>query len=110
MNIEPVDLGDELRHGVQFRLALAPVVLGPPIARELLNRCEWHALRLVRDGFAIGPAGRVYAPAQFDKFRIRKIHPERTNGSLVRAGLVSSFRYGHGHSPQLTRKSRARVG
>jgi hypothetical protein len=72
MNIEPVDLGDELREGVQFRLLLAPVALSPPIARELLNRPEWHALRLVRDDFAIGPTDRVYAPAQFDKFRIRK--------------------------------------
>ena len=33
-----------LRQGVQSRLALAPVVLCPPIARERLNRRELHAL------------------------------------------------------------------
>ena len=26
MNVEPIDLGHELRQGVQFRLALAPIV------------------------------------------------------------------------------------
>ena len=36
VNVEPVDLGDELRQGVQLRLALAPVVVRRPIARELL--------------------------------------------------------------------------
>ena len=46
VNVQPIDLGDELRQGVQFRLALAPVVFRRPIARELLNRRELHALRL----------------------------------------------------------------
>ena len=46
VNVQPIDLGDELRQGVQPRLALAPVVFRRPIARELLNRRELHALRL----------------------------------------------------------------
>ena len=46
MNVQSIDLGDELRQGVQFRLALAPVVVCRPIAREFLNRRELHALRL----------------------------------------------------------------
>ncbi len=45
MNVEPIDLGDELRQGVQPRLALAPVVICRPIVRELLSRRELHALR-----------------------------------------------------------------
>jgi len=49
MNVEPIDLGDELREGVQSRLALAPIVFGRPVARELLNRRELHALRRIRD-------------------------------------------------------------
>ena len=45
MDVEPVDLGDELREGVQLRLDLAPVVVGLPVAHELLELCELHALR-----------------------------------------------------------------
>ena len=35
VDVEPVDLGDELRQGVQPGLARAPVVVGHPVAREL---------------------------------------------------------------------------
>src|SRR4051812_20436369 len=55
VNVEPVDLGNELRLGIQLRLARAPVVLRRPIARELLNRRELHALRLICDGLLLGP-------------------------------------------------------
>jgi hypothetical protein len=34
VDVQTVDLGDELREGVESRLALAPVVLGRPVARE----------------------------------------------------------------------------
>jgi hypothetical protein len=34
MNVQPIDLGDELRQGVQFRLDLAPIVIRRPIARK----------------------------------------------------------------------------
>ena len=40
--------------------------------------CDWSATVS-----AVGPAGRVYAPQQFGKPRIRKIHPERTNGGVI---------------------------
>ena len=48
MNVEPIDLGDEMRQGIQFRLALAPIVIRRPIAREFLHRRELHALRMHR--------------------------------------------------------------
>ena len=83
MNVQPIDLGDELRQGVQFRLDLAPVVLCRPIARERLNRRELHALRCIRDRFPFRPLGRVDAPAQFGEFRFRNIHMKRTNRVLV---------------------------
>src|SRR5215831_20056716 len=35
MDVEPVDLGDELRKSVKFYLAFAPIVFFAPIAREL---------------------------------------------------------------------------
>ena len=71
MNVEPVDLGDEVRQGVEPRLDLAPVVLGRPIARELLHRGELHALRVVRHLFPVGPLRGVDAPAQVDEFLVR---------------------------------------
>src|SRR3982074_3469324 len=49
MNVEPVDLGDEIRYGVQLRLDLAPIIIFRPIAGECLNRRELYALRLILD-------------------------------------------------------------
>ena len=37
VDIHAVDLGHELRHCVELRLGLAPVVLGSPVARERLD-------------------------------------------------------------------------
>ena len=37
VDVQPVDLGDELRQGVQPRLAFAPVVLGRPVPRNAPN-------------------------------------------------------------------------
>src|SRR6185295_10265241 len=73
MDIEAVDLCDEVRHGFQFCLALTPVIVCPPIARELLHRRELHALRCVRDLFWIWPSGRNNALSQIGKRSIRKI-------------------------------------
>ena len=55
VDVEPVDLGDEVRQGVQLRFEAAPVVLRAPVPRELLHRRERHALRVVADGLALGP-------------------------------------------------------
>jgi hypothetical protein len=44
MNVQAVDLGDELRQGVESRLAPAPVVLCRPAARQLLHRGQLHTL------------------------------------------------------------------
>src|SRR5262249_19254123 len=88
--VEPIDLGDELRQGVQSRLDLAPVVLCPPIASELLSRRELHALRVIRDRLSLRPPGRVDAPAQVGELRIRKIDMERTDRTRVRCLLAAS--------------------
>ena len=50
VDVQPVDLGDELRQGLELRLELAPVVLGRPVARERLHRRQLHALRPIIDG------------------------------------------------------------
>ena len=95
MNVQPIDLGDELRQGVQFRLDLAPVVICRPIARERLNRRELHALRCIRDRFPFRPPCRVDAPAQFGQFRFRNIHTKRTNCGLV-CCLLAAWLCGNG--------------
>src|SRR5262249_23762900 len=53
MNVQPINLGHEVRYGLQFRFAFAPVVIRRPIAREFLYRRELYALRLIRDCFAL---------------------------------------------------------
>ena len=64
VNVQPIDLGDELRQRVEPRFHLAPVVVGRPVLRELRRRRQLYALGVVRDGFLVGPAGRSHAPAQ----------------------------------------------
>ena len=64
MNVEPVDLGDELRQGVEPRLDFPPVVVRRPIAGEFLHGRELHALRLISDGLLVRPACRRDAPAE----------------------------------------------
>ena len=88
MDVETIDLGDEVRHGIEARLDFAPVVFGGPVTREFLHRRERHALRKVRDGFPLRQPGRVDAPAQFGQFRFRNIHMKRTNRGLVGCRLV----------------------
>ena len=56
VDVEAVDLGQELREGVQPRLEPAEVVVVAPVAGELLHRRQLHALRRVGDGLLLGPA------------------------------------------------------
>ncbi len=91
MNVQPVDLGDELRQGVQPRFARAPVILGCPVARERLNRRELHALRCIVDGFPLGPLRRVDAVMQIGELGFRNVHTERTNLGRLTARLGCDF-------------------
>jgi len=83
MKVYSIDRGDKVRQGVQFRFALAPVVVCPPIARELLNGRELHALRLIRDSLLVGPSRRGDAFAKIDKLLFRKIDVKGMDGLLV---------------------------
>src|SRR5882762_11429612 len=96
MNVQPIDLGDEIRQGVQSCLALAPVVVRAPIARECLTGRELYALRCVRDRFPFRPLCRVYTPAQFGKFCFRKIHIKWTKCICLLAASLCSTGLGHG--------------
>src|SRR5580658_1476153 len=88
MNVQPIDLGDELRERVQPRLALEPVVIRPPVASELLNRRERHALGIVRDSLPLGPPCSQYSPAQLAELRLGKARLKRTNRGRVAARLL----------------------
>ena len=70
VDVQPVDLGDEVRQGVQFRLAPAPVVLRRPVAGEFLHDRQLRALRMISDEFLVGPAGGRDARAQRLQFRL----------------------------------------
>jgi hypothetical protein len=58
MDLDPVDLGRELGERVELRLGLAPVVVSRPVARELLQRRQLHALRPICDELLAGPPRR----------------------------------------------------
>ena len=97
VNVQSVHLGDELRQGVETLLALRPVVLRPPVARELLDRRERHALRIVRNRLPLGPPRRGYSPAQVGEFRLGKgplkgMHGVLTGARLPRCVVVSGDR------------------
>src|ERR1044072_7843881 len=84
MDVEPVDLGDEIRQRVEPRFDLAPVMLCRPMARELLHRGELDALRCVRNLLPLRPYRRADAPAQVGKLVFRCAEGEwNDSGPLV---------------------------
>jgi hypothetical protein len=80
MNVQAIDLGDEMRQRIQLRLAPAPIVISPPIAREPLNGRQLHALRFIRDRLPFRPSCRANAPAQVGKLLLRNVDAEGTDG------------------------------
>ena len=86
VDVHPVDVGLELRQAVQFRLAPAPVVVGRPVARQLLQHRLLHALRSVGDQLLAGPGRRGDAAAKAgDRFlgHIDRERPDRRSTGRV---------------------------
>src|SRR5947209_10295357 len=83
VDVEPVDVGDEVRIGKEVRLGTTPVVVVGPIIGELAHRRELHALGVVIDGLALRPSRRRYAPLEVGEFRIARTIMERTNGAVA---------------------------
>ena len=79
VDVLPVNLGLELRQGVQLRLAPAPVVIGCPVASELLDGRQLHALRSICDQLPGGPPHRSDATAQVLQGLVRNVNAEGTN-------------------------------
>ena len=103
VDVQPVDLGDEVRQGVHPGLDLAPVVFRRPVARELLDRRELHALRKVGDGLLVGQARGGNASAKIIQLFVGRAVAEGADrgvaGSLAR-GLGDNGFFGcggHGH-------------
>ena len=89
VDVQPVDLGLELRQRVQSRLAPAPVVFGRPVAGELLHRRQLHTLRPIGDEFLGRPASRIDAAAQFFDLALRNFDSERADAVLcARRGVT----------------------
>src|SRR5215213_4422471 len=99
MDVQPVDLGDELRQGLQLRLDLAPIVICGPIACEVLHRRELHALGLIRDGLLFGPVRGRDAATEVDEILFRNVDPEGAD-----FGLFPNWT-GHGSLPSVNRAS-----
>jgi hypothetical protein len=91
VDVDAVDLGDELRQSVQPRLHLAPVIVGLPVANELLDGRELHALRLVGNDLAIRPACRGETAAQIEQIFLRHVDEERTDCAAY-SGLCRTHR------------------
>ena len=70
VNVQPVDLGDEVRQGAQPGRAAVHVVLSCPVAGEFLGHRLLHALREVSDEFWVGPAGGGDSGTQRLEFRL----------------------------------------
>ena len=83
VNVEPVDLGHELRVGVEPGLSLAPVVVGTPITHQLLDFCELYALRPVIDRLPIGPSRGGDASAEIEELLVRNGDVEGPNRVAV---------------------------
>ena len=92
VDVQPVDLGQEVRQAVQLGLASAPVVVRRPVAGELLHGRQRHALRVIVDRLALGPARRVDPPAQVVELRLGEADLELVD---VGAAARGDVRCGH---------------
>src|SRR5689334_17413230 len=80
MNVEPVDVRNEVRHGVEPRFDLAPVVLSGPVMRQFLHGGERHTLREIGDCFSLRQARGPDASAQILEVGVGDLHAEGTDG------------------------------
>jgi hypothetical protein len=82
VDVDAVDLGHELREGVQPRLEPAEVVVVCPVARELLQRRELHALRPVGNELLVRPARVGDTPAEVVDCLQGNLDSERTDARV----------------------------
>src|SRR5882672_9230061 len=76
VNAQTVDLGSELRKGVQTSLETAPIIGATPVRDQLLYRGEGSALPPIIGGLAFRPARGLQATARVADRRARRHHSE----------------------------------
>src|SRR6478672_7022625 len=84
VDVHAVDFGDELRQRVQPRLDAPEVVVRRPVARQLLNRRQLHALRPILNELLGRPTRRRDASTEVVQDLVRNLNLE---GVDVDAGL-----------------------
>ena len=80
---EAVDLGRELREGVQSLCHPPEVILGCPVVRQLLQHLALHALRRIRNELLAGPARHLDAPAKVVDRLLLEVDSERLDARIV---------------------------
>ncbi len=80
VNVHAVDVRHELRQRIQLRLRLAPVVARAPVLHQGLQPGQLRTLRLIGDGFLIGPARGSNAPAEINERGFGHVDAEGTDG------------------------------
>ena len=83
VDIEPVDVGDEVRIGEQLRFGAAPIVVVGPVIRELLRGRQADPLRGVVDGLALGPPSGFDAPLEVGEFFVGRVILERADRGVA---------------------------
>ena len=95
VDVDPIDLGNELGERVELRLARAPVVLGRPVAGQLLDGRQLHALRTIGDELLRGQPPELDAPSEVVQGPLRDVDLEGADVGVShydssRAGLPES--------------------
>jgi len=86
----PLDLGHELRQGIQPRLALPPVGPRRPVAREFLNGRRLYALRLISDSLLADEARRLDPSAKVVQLLVRHVDLEGRISNAVSTVVLTT--------------------
>ena len=75
--IEPIDLGGELVEAVELRLARTPVIVGRPVAADLLDPFQRRALAPVANQLRLRPARARKPRLEVGENIVTEIDPKR---------------------------------
>ncbi|MCY1366757.1 hypothetical protein D9M69_536630 [compost metagenome] len=79
VNVQAVDVGQELREGIEFRFRLAPVVASLPVPHQRLKLVELYTLGPVGNRFPIRPACSGQTAAKIVERGLRNTGAEGAN-------------------------------
>src|SRR4051794_38848134 len=90
VDVDPVDLGDEVREGRKALLELSPVVIRCPIAGQRLDRLQLHALGGIH--FPVGPLRRADARTQVIELLFGDVDRQRADAGGLNGGAHDNLR------------------